>query len=418
VRIPALPGVAHRRTLANGLRVLVLENRQAPIVTTALTYRIGARDDPNRLAGLAHFLEHVMFKGSDRYAAGEIDAVAQRLGGDVNAMTWHDATSYVSQFAADRWHQILPIEADRMSSLRLDPVEVERERDVIAEEIATANDDPWQELEDRVHAVFFGHHPYGRPILGTAEALSRVTVGDLAEWHAQYYGPSNAVLTIAGDVGADALERAEAAFGAVPSRGTSRSPIGERRPGSGRRTLEVRSGTLPRWYAVLPCPHPEKSDFASVRMAAALLGFGRLSRLQQELVDQERLLTSVACTVLDTLEAGCVAISAEPSPGVTLEDVEAGVWRVVRGLVERPPENRELERTRRLLLSDWVFAHESISDQAVVASFAEACQRLDTPRKHLEDVVAADAASVSHAVERWLAPDRESTVGWCTPERS
>ena len=162
------------RRLACGLTVGLVERRQAPVVSTVLCYRAGAAAEPPRLAGLAHFLEHMMFKGSPGYAAGEVDRITQRLGGANNAYTSHDATLYQFSFAADRWHQALAIEADRMAALRLEPAQVEAERQVILEELSMVEDDPWDALELAVLAEHYGERAYGRPVLGRRGSLRRI----------------------------------------------------------------------------------------------------------------------------------------------------------------------------------------------------------------------------------------------------
>ena len=151
----ALPGTPRVERLDNGLTVCLLENRQAPIVTSALFYRAGTRDEPAGHGGVAHFLEHMMFKGSPRYGPGEIDRRTQALGGVNNAFTSHDATGYYFNFAADRWTEALAIEADRMAGLTLDPEQVASERQVILEEIAMYESEPWEALETEVQARLF-----------------------------------------------------------------------------------------------------------------------------------------------------------------------------------------------------------------------------------------------------------------------
>src|SRR4029079_14238781 len=170
--VPRLPGKVRLERLANGLTVCLLEHALTPIVTSALWYRSGTRDEDPSQAGIAHFLEHMMFKGAALYPAGAIDHRTQALGGRNNASTSHDATVYYFSFAADRWQEALRIEADRMAGLLLDPAQVDSERQVIVEEIAMYQDDPWDALEVAVHAGLYDGHPYGRPVLGTEASLA------------------------------------------------------------------------------------------------------------------------------------------------------------------------------------------------------------------------------------------------------
>ncbi|RMH16387.1 MAG: insulinase family protein, partial [Acidobacteria bacterium] len=210
--LPAVLPPARVERLANGLTLCLVENRQAPLVTSALVYRAGSRDDPPGQGGMAHFLEHMMFKGSRRFAVGEIDRLTRLLGGTNNAFTGHDATLYYFSFAADRWHAALEIEADRMSALALDGGEVDSERRVIRHEIAMYQDEPWDALELEVSRARFPDHPYGRPVLGTAGELARIDGPALAAFHRRYYRPDNAVLVLAGDLDDGAFDAAARAF--------------------------------------------------------------------------------------------------------------------------------------------------------------------------------------------------------------
>ena len=257
---PRLPGRARVERLANGLTVCLLENRQAPLVTSALWYRAGTRDEDEAHLGAAHFLEHMMFKGSRRYGPGEIDRRTQALGGTNNAFTSHDSTAYYFSFASDRWREALDIEADRMRGLLLDPQEVASERQVIQEEIAMYEDDPWDALEIHALREFFGGHPYGRPVLGTRETVAATGVAELARFHREFYRPANAVLVVAGDVGPEALDAVEAAFADLggPPAERVRGPRGGVPPGL--RRLERRHGEVPRMLLALPAPpgHPRR----------------------------------------------------------------------------------------------------------------------------------------------------------------
>ncbi|TNF74817.1 MAG: insulinase family protein, partial [Acidobacteria bacterium] len=148
----------HLVELSNGLTACVVEDRRTSLVTTALCYRVGTRDEPSSQGGIAHFLEHMMFKGSQRYGPGEVDRRTQALGGTNNAFTSHDCTLYEFSFASDRWVEALTMEADRMAALTLEEIEVDAERAVILEEISQAEDDPWDALEMEVRDRFYGDH--------------------------------------------------------------------------------------------------------------------------------------------------------------------------------------------------------------------------------------------------------------------
>ena len=415
-----LPGEIALGRLGNGLRVCVLTNRQAPIVTTALWYRAGTRDEPAGHGGIAHFLEHMMFKGTARYGAGEIDRRTQALGGDNNAFTSHDATAYHFAFAADRWREALAIEADRMAGLALEPAEADSERRVILEEIAMYEAEPWDALEERVLAALFGDHPYGRPVLGTRAELLATGRDDLAAFHAAAYRPSNAVLVVAGDVGEEAFAAVEEAFGGVVDRPAAPAGDGGSAtvppPAAGPRRVEQRMGELPRLmlaFRVPPAGHP---DHALLRLASVVLGSGRASRLQRRLVDEEELCASAAADVGESVEPASFTVSCELVPGADPARVEERVVAEIAALSsgERPPSPAELERARRVTAADWVFGHERVHQQALAAGFTLALFDLDHFERELERALAASADEVAAAAGHCLDLSA-AVVGWSLP---
>ena len=400
------------------MRVLVLENPQAPLVTTALLYLVGARDEPAPNAGLSHFLEHMMFKGSPRYPVGEIDRVTQRLGGANNAMTWHDGTLYHFDLGAEHWREALAIEADRMTALTLDPDEVEGERRVILEEIAAYEDDPWHRLESRVEASFFGAHPYGRQVPGTAESVRAIGVEELAEWHQTSHRPDRALLTLAGAVDARALDVAEELFGSILGSPSERPVPPPRRALATPARERIEKGVLPRMILMLPCPEQHHADYVPLRAAAALLGIGRAGRLHRELVEQRRWATSVECTVLDSVDPGCFSVSVEVVPGIESGRVEDLVVERIAELGRRPARREELRRVARVMSADWCFDHETIAEQAITACCAEGLfGDLDFSARQLREIARLDPDRVVEAASRWLAPGPDAVVGWAVPER-
>lgn len=414
--LAALPGEARIERLANGLTVCVLHNPQAPLVTTALWYRAGTRDEPAGHGGLAHFLEHMMFKGSARYAPGQIDRRTQALGGSNNAFTSYDATAYYFNFARDRWEEALAVEADRMAGLTLDEAEVASERQVILEEIAMYEADPWDALERRVHERLFGDHPYGRPVLGTAPELRATGAGELAGFHRDLYRPDNAVLVVAGDVEGSALATVEASLGALPAGARPRpGHPAARLPGELVR-LERRQGELARMLLALPAPAACDPDYPAMRMLAALLGHGRTSRLQRSLVDEGQICSWVSVDVTEAQEPGVLAVAAEVVPGTEPARVEAEALARITELAETPPTRQEIERAGHMLLADWVLGHEKIHHQALAAGFGLALfEDLEHAEHQLRSLLALGPEDVLAAARRWLRPESGAVLGWSLP---
>jgi zinc protease len=413
---PSLPGSPRLEQLDNGLTVCLLENRQAPIVTSALFYKVGTRDEPAGQGGIAHFLEHMMFKGSAHYGPGEIDRKTQALGGSNNAFTSHDVTAYYFNFAADRWTEALAIEVDRMTALTLDPEQVASERQVILEEIAMYDSEPWDALEMEVQGALFLPHPYGRPVLGSREELLATGAEELRAFHGRFYRPANGLLVVAGDLGADAMEKIAAAFGTAPAGGEGRGgftpPVAM---AEGIRRIERRKGEVARMLLALPAPPGSHPDHPPLRLVTTILAGGRTSRLHDALVDGGKLCAWVSADLSESLDASQISIAAEVVPGVEPEQVEAEVLRLLDGLITNPPSQEEVERARQISVADWVFGHEKVHQQAISVGLSAALFDLGFLDRHLAGLLAASPERVLEVASRYLRPERGAVLGWSLP---
>ena len=407
---------ARIRRLENGLVVCAVEDRRAPLVAIAVVYRAGAGDETAREAGVAHFLEHMMFKGSERYPAGEIDRLTRALGGSNNAFTSHDSTLYYFTFAADRWRRALEIEADRMASLTLDPVEVASERQVILEEIAMYESEPWDALEMRVAAELFGGHPYGRPVLGTRGSLEAIDGAVLGDFHRRFYRPSNAVVAVAGDVGPEVEAEVAAAFGDLDGPPPSRPavPPGDR-PRELRR-LERRHGEVPRMLLTLPAPAAADPDHPLLLLLLAVLGSGRASRLHRGLVEEGQLCVWVTTELVETVAPGATAVALEVVPGVEPERVEAELFAGLDRLRSSGPSAEEVERAKKILLADWIFGHEKGHQLAFLLGSAVALFDAEHPWRYLDRLLRAGVRDLAPIAERYLDPAAGAVVGWSLPK--
>ncbi len=408
-----------RLCLASGLDVCLLANRQAPIVTTVLLYRVGGRDETLGASGSAHFLEHMMFKGSARFGPGEIDRRTQSLGGNNNAFTSHDLTAYYFSFSSDRWHEALAIERDRMTALTLDGEEVKSERQVILEELAMYRDEPWDALELAVQAELFPGHPYGVPVLGTEADLANIDRESLAGFYRHYYHPANALLVVAGDLGADTADRVTAAFGDLPPSSSSaieRLRVAEPCALDGARRIERRHGEVARILLALPAPPCEHPDHAGLRLLSTLLGGGRTSRLHRALVDVGQLCLAASCGLAEAEISAHLACSIEVLPDGDAAEVERRLEAELADLRERPIADAELERGKQILLADWVFQQERIHQQAITAALALAQGDLEQPEKLVRRALECDAAELQSLAQKYLDPRAGSVLGLSLPE--
>ena len=404
--------------LSNGLEVCLVKRKQAPVVATALCYRAGSLDEPPGGEGVAHFLEHMMFRGSSEFGEGEIDRLTQALGGSNNADTSHDCTTYYFSFARDRWTTALEIEADRMAGLLLEPAVVEAERAIILEEVKMHQDDPWDALEEQVMAALYGDHAYGRPVLGTVDSLKCVDRMALAEFHSRCYRPENAVLAIAGDVGPEAFEEVERFFAEASGRERPRSrSLGKMGPSSAQR-VERHQGEVARLLCAMRAPALGELEYPAMKLMAAMLGTGRASRLNRCLVEEARSCAFVSVEMTETLVAGALLIAAEVIPGWRPPKVERMLLNELERVADGFFEEDELARAKSLLIADWVFGHEQAQEMALTIATAGALVDPELPARHLEKIQSCSLLEVQEAAAQYMGAASPKVVGWSLPPNS
>ena len=371
-RLNSRPSVARvgdqpvfERVLGNGLKALVLPRKGVQIVVCDLFYPVGSFDEPPGKSGIAHFLEHMLFKGTERFPKGQIDQLAFLAGGQANAETGEDRTHYWFSLPADHWELALEIEADRMVHARFDPREVEAERQVIGEERARDLESPLIRLDQTHQALSYLRHPYRDPVLGWPEDLALIGAEDLEAFYRRHYRPDGAVLVLAGDVEPEqVLDRAVAHFGAIPPGDVQRPParVGVEAPQTGRRDFVMdEAEALPRgllgWHTV-PEDHP---DAPALDVLADLLSAGRRSRLWRSLVDEDRLVAWVEAAHACGRQAGQFFVQLEAAEDqIDPAEVEEAIAEVVADLAEIGPAPEELARVRNRLEAGWRWEQEDL----------------------------------------------------------
>lgn len=423
VELPVLArkaGAAIREhALPNGLRVLLVERHLDPVVAVMLWYRVGSRDEEERTAGVSHFLEHMMFKGSRAFGKGEVDRVTTLLGGSNNAFTTNDHTAYWFELASDRWEAALAIEADRMRSLLLDPGEFAAEKAVVLEELAMGLDDPWRRLTELAQEAVFGRHPYRRPIIGHADALKRLSVEEMREHYARHYRPDNAILVVCGDFEpARALALVEQHLGGIaPPRGPEIAPFrpaAEDPPGEKRLSMTWDDEGR-RLCMVWPSGAVGSDEDWVLDLVTTILTGGRLSRMHRRLVLERGLATTVSTQNDARVDSGAFWLMAECAQGVAPVRLEAAIDAELERLREELVPAKELERAKRILESGEAYDSETVSDLAEeIGEFAvDADWRLSL--ESIARIRAVTPAQLREVARRVLAGKRR-IVAWSLPE--
>jgi len=405
--------------LENGLTVLLAERHLDPVVAVMLWYRVGSRDEEEREAGVSHFLEHMMFKGTRRMGKGEIDRLTTSLGGMNNAFTTADHTAYWFEFASDRWEKALAIEADRMRHLLLDPAEFDSEKKVVLEELAMGDDDPWRVLTREVQLALFKRHPYRRPVIGFTDSLKAMRVADMRDYYERFYGPQNAVLVICGDFEPrKALAAARRHFGGIAGKAAvaSRAPY---RPAleepAGEQRVEVRWDDEGRRLCMAwPTVSVGTDEDWALDLASTLLAGGKLSRLYRRLVVEQRIATSVSSHNDSRVESGILWLFVEAAQGVDPKRLERAVDEELERLATKEPTAAELTRAKRLIAAGEAHESETVSDIAEDLGEFAVDARWQLALSALDRIAAVSASAVRACAAKLLVP-RRRVVGWCLP---
>lgn len=366
-------------TLDNGLQLVVIPDHRAPVVTHMIWYRVGAADEPQGKAGIAHFLEHLMFKGTTRFPQGEFSRLVRANGGDENAFTSQDYTAYFQRIARDRLAMVMEMEADRMQNLVLTDANVLPERAVVEEERRERiENDPSSLLSEQIDAALYTAHPYRKPVIGWMPEVSKLTRQDALDFYQVHYQPSNAIVIVAGDVTADEVEAlTRKYYGPLQNHRTllprertpEPAPIAERR--IIMRDDKVSTPIWQRKYLAPAAQHLPQREELAMSLLANIIGSGSQSRFYQRL-SIERKLTAYAGAWYsgDALDVGSFLIYAAPNPGVEIEAVEAAIDEILTDIRDKGVTQQELDRARDRSIADAVYLLDS--QDALVRLFGTA----------------------------------------------
>jgi zinc protease len=410
-------------TLDNGLDVVVVPDRRVPVVTHMIWYRNGSADDPVGQSGIAHFLEHLMFKGTKRHPAGEFSQVVSALGGQENAFTSFDYTAYFQRVAREHLKTMMEFEADRMTGLVLDEAVVAPERDVVLEERRMrVETDPAAQLSEAMAAALFVRHPYGTPIIGWMHEIEGLNREHALAYYRRFYTPENAILVVAGDVGPDEVRRlAEDSYGRVtpfgerPVRRRPREPV----PRAARRLEvsdpKVEQPTLQRLYLVPSSRTAEGRDSAALELLAELLGGGPTSHLYRKLVLERGVSVNAGAWYMgSSIDDTRFSIYAVPAEGVSLARLDEAVDGVLRTVVAEALEAAPVERAKNRLVAETIYSTDSQSSLARIYGSALAIgETIEEVRRWPDEIEAVTTADLAGVAERFLIPPRSVTGYLC-----
>jgi len=411
-------------TLDNGLQVVVVENHRVPVVTSMVWYKVGAADEAPGETGLAHFLEHLMFKGTDTVKPQEFSKIIARNGGRDNAFTTHDYTAYFENVARDRLELVLKLEGDRMQNLHLTDSVVLPEREVVREERRSRiENDPNALLSEEMAATTYLNLPYRRPVIGWDNEIVKLGTEKAYAFYHGHYAPNNAILVVAGDITAAELRPlAEKYFGPIPKRAIPPRVRPKEPPHHAEKRVILKDARVsqPQWMRsyLAPSYHEGESKFAdALQVLEQILGGDSSSRLYRALVVDGKVAAGIGAdyrpAAIDLTE---FTLSATPQPGVTLERVETAMDGEIAKLLEQGVSEDELARAKKQLLATATYARDSMATAARLFGVALATGgTIDEVESWPQRIAAVTVQQVNEAAAAVLNPEN-STTGELLPQ--
>jgi zinc protease len=417
------PGIVDFR-LGNGMEVVVIPDRRAPIVTHMVWYKVGSADEPPGKSGIAHFFEHLMFKGTKTHAPGEFGAKVAEIGGSENAFTSYDYTAYYQTVPPDALGTMMAYEADRMRNLVLTDEVIGPERDVILEERRMRiENNPDALLDEEVDAALYQNHPYRIPVIGWMHEMEQLNRIDATAFYERYYAPNNAILIVAGDVEpGEVLALAEKTYGALASGAALPPRARPQEPEQNtKRTVELTDPrvSLPSFqsYWVVPSYTTSRNGEAeALDLLSEILGGGLRSRIYQKLVVEEGVASSAGASYSGTsLDDTNFSVYGVPRGTATLDDVETAVEKEIATLVRDGVSEAELEKAKTRFLRSVIFARDNQAGMAnmygatlatggTVADIAEWPERIRAVTPAQVQAVAAKYLDLRRSVTGYLLP--------------
>jgi zinc protease len=405
------PNVTHFK-LANGLEVVVVPDHRAPVVTHMIWYKVGAADETAGKSGLAHFLEHLMFKGTAQNPGNAFSLEVAEIGGQENAFTSSDYTGYFQRVPKEHLKHMMALEADRITGLVLTDEVVRPELNVVLEEqnMRVANN-PNSRLSEQVDAALYLNHPYGRPVIGWRPEIEALNRDEALAFYRRFYTPNNAIVVIAGDVTAEEVKAAaEETYGKVAPRAEILPRVRPKEPPQeAPRTVtladpRVEQPSLNRAYLAPSRTTAKAGESEALEVLAHILGTGQNSRLYRTLVVEQGIALNAGAYYLPTgLDYGKLGVYGSPRPGKTLQDVEAAIDTVLAEVGEHGITADELDLAKNRLIADAVYAQDN---QATLARWYGAAlasgETVEAVRNWPNAIRAVTAQDVQDAARAWI----------------
>ncbi|MCB0061593.1 MAG: insulinase family protein [Caldilineaceae bacterium] len=417
-----------KTTLANGMQVVLKESHIAPVASFWVFYRVGSRNELPGTTGVSHWVEHMLFKGTEQFPRGEFDKAVARAGGVFNGMTSEDWTTYFETLPSERIELALQVESDRMANSIFDAEEVESERTVIISEREGSENSYFYLLSEEVQAAAFRVHSYHHPIIGWKSDLLTMNREDLYRHYRTFYTPNNAIAVAVGDFdSAEMLAQIEQYFSELP-RGPQVPSMRLREDPQGAERRVILRGNDPTAYFMMVFPAPEAAheDFFPLIVMDAVLGgakgmglFGggtnnRSNRLYRALVDTQ-LTVDISSSFRPTIDPNLFSFYATLAPETTHRQVEDALWAEITKIQQEGVTAAELTKAIKQTKAQFAYSSESVTYQAYWLGFSEIIADISWLDTWLDRLTAVTTADVQRVAQTYFTPDKQ-TIGWYLPE--
>jgi zinc protease len=417
---PAQARTIQTHTLENGLKVILVEEHKAPVVTIQIWYRAGSRNEVTGKTGLAHLTEHMMFKGTPKYGKGEFSRMIAKVGGTENAFTSKDYTAYFENLSADQIGLAFNLESDRMTNLLLDTKEFQLEREVVKEERRLrTDDDPQSLVVEYLYAMAFLVHPYHAPTLGWMTDLNSIERNDVTAFYKRYYSTNNAILVIVGDIIPEKLlPKIQQTFGRVPKGfPVPLFHIVEPEQNGERRFVIKKEAQLPFVFAGYPVPNFSHPDNYALGVLANILFSGKSSRLYRSLVYEQKLALDVGGEYPNlSANADLFYLYGIPQPGKNAEELEKALYAEIQKVTSEPISDPELQKAKNQIEAGFIMGQDSNFFQAMQIGSAEAVGAgYDYQESYVENIRKVTKEDVMRVAKTYLIGNHR-TVGILIPQ--
>ncbi len=403
----------HEDSLANGLRILVLEKHDLPIASFQVWYRVGSRNERPGITGISHLLEHMMFKASGKIGPDDFTRIVQKYGGHNNAFTSKDYTAYYENIAVEFLPQMMELEAGRMYQLKLDSLEFESERNVVIEERRLRENSPWGRLAEESDAAAFMAHPYGWPILGWPSNLRTITLKDMRQHYSTYYAPNNATVVVVGDVNPkEMVKSVNQYFGQIP-RGQQAPPlvatvepiqVGE------RRASVVRQAQMPLMLIAYHGCLAGEYDEVALDLLSTILSGGESARLYQSLIYRQKLALYAEAYNDARTDPGLISFYAAPIAGRTTAELEQALYAELDLVKTQGVTPAELAKAKSQLKAQYIFSRQNnyrLGEQLGSAATRHDWRDINNYLKYLDKIKAED---IKQAAVKYLSPENRTVT--------